>query len=200
MAHDRDVLAALDAQADALQRVDGDVAELVGLVDVADVDHRHVGAHAAGAWLGRACHRLPRHREPAAAGATAEPAAATEPAAAATETAGSDGVPPSVPLPVLEVVAVPEVSGGKDGRDRELIACAQAADDLRPSVAPKADGDLLLGLLAVLSSVTVAIEPVPVTALLGTLTPCACATMIDADALIPGFTCESLWSSVNVAL
>jgi hypothetical protein len=35
---------------------------------------------------------------------------------------------------------------------------------------------------------------------LGTLTPCAWPAMIDAEALIPGFTRESLWLSAKVAL
>jgi hypothetical protein len=35
---------------------------------------------------------------------------------------------------------------------------------------------------------------------LGTVTPCAWLTMTDAEALIPGFTRESVWSSVSVAL
>ncbi len=42
-------------------------------------------------------------------------------------------------------------------------------------------------------------EPLPVTAALGTVTPWAWETITDAEALIPGFTRESFWSSVSVA-
>ena len=41
-------------------------------------------------------------------------------------------------------------------------------------------------------SSTVPSEPVPLTAWFGTVTPCAWPTITDADALIPGFTRESL--------
>ena len=46
---------------------------------------------------------------------------------------------------------------------------------------------------------TVASDPLPLTASLGTVTPCACPVITDADALIPGLTRESVWSSVRVA-
>lgn len=46
---------------------------------------------------------------------------------------------------------------------------------------------------------SVASDPEPVTAELGTVTPWACLTITEADALIPGFTRESRWSSVSVA-
>jgi hypothetical protein len=51
-----------------------------------------------------------------------------------------------------------------------------------------------------LCTVTVDSEPVPVIALLGTVTPCAWLTITEAEALIPGFTRESFWSRVSVAL
>ena len=42
-------------------------------------------------------------------------------------------------------------------------------------------------------------DPVLVTALLGRLTPEACPVITAADALMPGLTRESRWSSVSVA-
>ena len=45
---------------------------------------------------------------------------------------------------------------------------------------------------------TVPVEPVPAIAWLGTVTPSACAVMIDAVALIPGRTCGLLWDSVSI--
>ena len=50
-----------------------------------------------------------------------------------------------------------------------------------------------------LTTFTVASDPVPVTAAFGTVTPGACLTITEADALIPGLTRESVWSSVSVA-
>ena len=49
------------------------------------------------------------------------------------------------------------------------------------------------------SRLTVASEPLPVTAAFGTVTPDACPTITAADALIPGLTRESPWSRVSVA-
>ena len=49
------------------------------------------------------------------------------------------------------------------------------------------------------SMLTVASEPVPVTAAFGSVTPDAWPVMTEADALIPGLTRESFWSSVSVA-
>jgi len=46
---------------------------------------------------------------------------------------------------------------------------------------------------------TVASELLPVTAWLGTVTPCAWATITDAEALIPGLIRESFWLRVSVA-
>lgn len=54
--------------------------------------------------------------------------------------------------------------------------------------------------LPFLSMLTVASDPLPVTAWFGTVTPCACDVITVADALIPGLICESPWSRVRVAL
>jgi hypothetical protein len=48
-------------------------------------------------------------------------------------------------------------------------------------------------------SMTVARVPVPVTAALGTVTPCPCLMITSAEALMPGLTWESYWSRVTVA-
>jgi hypothetical protein len=48
------------------------------------------------------------------------------------------------------------------------------------------------------SSVTVPVDPVPVTASLGTVTPLAWLMITEALALIPGRTFESVWSIVSV--
>ena len=53
--------------------------------------------------------------------------------------------------------------------------------------------------LPFLSTFTVASEPVPVTAELGSVTPEAWPVITEAEALIPGLTCESFWSSWRVA-
>ena len=50
-----------------------------------------------------------------------------------------------------------------------------------------------------LTTFSVASDPVPVIAAFGTVTPWACWTITEADALIPGLTRESRWSSVSVA-
>ena len=47
--------------------------------------------------------------------------------------------------------------------------------------------------------VTVPSEPLPVTAAFGTVTPAAWPVITDAEALMPGLTRESFWSSVRVA-
>jgi hypothetical protein len=49
-----------------------------------------------------------------------------------------------------------------------------------------------------LTNDTVLSAPVPVIASLGRLTPLAWALTIDAEALIPGITFESLWVTVRV--
>jgi hypothetical protein len=49
------------------------------------------------------------------------------------------------------------------------------------------------------SSDTVASDPLPLTASFGMVTPCAWPVITEAEALIPGLTRESFWSSVRVA-
>ncbi len=115
--------------------------------------------------------------------------------------------PPLRPRRRSRCVAPPSVPGartrarrGRRARRRQrlgddhLLAGAQSLDDLRPAVAADADDHLpsASSCRCALRS-TVAVLLVPGTALLGNVTPDACWSITATDAVMPGFTWALRW-------
>jgi hypothetical protein len=104
-----------------------------------------------------------------------------------------------VPLaPVLDVVLVLVPSAGSVSvttscwPDFSPLAISVLKVPRRPTIT------CWLTCLPFSSSVTVPVDPVPVTASFGTVTPSAWSMTTEALALIPGRTSESVWSIVSV--